>query len=387
MGSCLSVNSDGSKRRPKGIPKIRPRRPSSGGADRETACSAIDNHNNSLRSSEPQSDVKRSSLSTTSGHDRPSSGRQKKLSICSTYSERLKVEVPPGMPEDTVLTVCDLYNVLNDGSLNAYIHEEGNFLVIDSRGKEEYEKSHIVTAKHSSELEEDRSFQSGMGYSWYNLIIIYGCSLKSAQSETLKSLWEEISMSVAGEVLVLSDGYDAFCQKFPFMCTDMVIRNAYERRNIITYPSTIINYKLYQGKGEQATNEKIIDDLKITHVINITKEHPNAFGDKLTYLRITVEDVKASDLFKYFQETCDFITKAFQKKGVVLIHCNLGVSRSSTITLAYLMQTQHISLEDALTFLRTRRSCARPNFGFLSQLAKWEEMILGKKVTTDIHNL
>ena len=384
MGSCLSIkSSDGSKR--KGIPKIRPRRPS-GEADGVTDCSAMDNYNNTLRSSEPQDDVKSCSLSTTSDPGRPSSGRQKKLSLCSTYSERLKVAVPPGMPEDTVLTVCDLYNVLNDGSLNAYIHDEGNFLVIDSRGKEKYERSHIITAKHSSEL-EDRSFQSGMGYSLYNIIIIYGCSLTSAKSETLKSLWEDISMSVAGEVLVLSDGFNAFYQKFPFMCTDKIIRNSYDRRSIITYPSTVINYRLYQGKGDQATNEKIIDDLKITHVINITKEHPNAFGDKLTYLRIAVEDVKTSNLLKYFQESCDFITKAFQKKGVVLIHCNLGVSRSSTITLAYLMQTQHISLEDALTFLRTRRSCARPNFGFLSQLAKWEEMILGKKATTDIYNL
>ena len=384
MGSCLSIKaSDGSKR--KGIPKIQPRRPSSE-ADGVTACSAIDNHNNTLRSSEPQNDVERCSLSTPSGPDRPNSGRQKKLSLCSSYSERLNVEVPPGMPEDTVLTVCDLYNVLNDGSLNAYIHDEGNFLVIDSRGKDKYEKSHIITAKHSSEL-EDKSFQSGMGYSVYNIIIIYGCSLTSARSEALKSLWEDISMSVAGEVLVLADGFNAFYQKFPFMCTDMIIRNSYERRNIITYPSTVINYKLYQGKGDQATNEKIIDDLKITHVINITKEHPNAFGDKLKYLRIAVEDVKSSDLLKYFEESCDFITKAFQKKGVVLIHCNLGVSRSSTITLAYLMQTQHISLEDALTFLRTRRSCARPNFGFLSQLAKWEVMILGKKATNDIYNL
>merc|ERR1712141_199464 len=156
------------------------------------------------------------------------------------------------------------------------------------------------------------------------------------------------------------------------MCTDKTIMSPWERRTIVTYPSAIINDKLYQGKGEQATNMQCIGDLKITHIINITKEHPNKFADDVVYLRLAIEDEKKSNLKRHFDEACDFITKALKKNGTVMVHCNLGVSRSSTIVLAYLMKERHISLGDALTFLRSRRSCARPNIGFLAQLSDWE---------------
>ncbi len=326
------------------------------------------------------------SLSSNSTH-RPCSGlesghgREKRLSICSTYSNRPLQNLPPEISEDSVLTTYDFFNIINDGSLNAYIHEEGNFLIVDCRALEAYRASHVVTARHISEINSDPSFKSGMGYSLFNIVIIYGDNLKSGKNKSLVSTLEEISMNVAGEVLVLSEGFNEFKGKFPFMCTSMCIRTKWERRNILTYPSIIINEKLYQGKGNQATNLKVIQDLKITHIINITKEHQNAFPDEVKYLKLPIEDEKSSNLLKYFEETSQFIETAFQKKGVVFVHCNLGVSRSSSVVLAYLMKSQKISLGDAHSFLKSRRSCARPNIGFLAQLSEWEEQVLGSKVT------
>eukprot|EP00794_Sanderia_malayensis_P012768 gene12768-14079_t len=316
----------------------------------------------------------------------PSYDRQKKLSICSSYSDRPLHNIPSEIPEDCILTVHDFFNIINDGSLNPYIHEEGNFLLVDCRKQDQYTTLHVATATHHSELDSDPNFQSGVGYSMFNIIIIYGDNIRKGESKDIFKIWHGISMMVAGDVLVLIDGFRLFQEKFPFMCMDTKINFAWERRNIVTYPSVVINDKLYQGTGIQATNLNVVQNLKITHIINITKEHGNAFPEKINYLRFPIEDEKGSNVLKYFQEASDFIENAFSKKGVVFVHCNLGVSRSSSITLAYLMKSQKINLEDAYNFLKSRRSCIKPNIGFLTQLSEWELKILGGKITS-IDNL
>lgn len=377
MGSCFSCRVSHNETKERSIPSIA--RPASRHAVPAKPNEDL-NENSSVVVPAKETASRQTSLSTLNGAVvRPHSGRQKKLSICSTYSGRENFEIPTGFPEDCVLTIHDMYNILNDGSLNAYIHDEGNILLIDCRDVEEYDKMHIITAKQADNL-QNGNFQMGMGYNMYNIVVIYGGNVKGDRRK-LHDTWSDISANVAGEVLILSSGFDAFYERFPFMCSEQCIQSNWERKRIVAYPSAVINDKLYQGKGEQATNKKVLDDLKITHIINITKEHPNKFGDDIVYLRLALEDESKTDLKKHFEVTCEFITKALKKNGVVFVHCNLGVSRSSTVVLAYLMKTQRISLSDALTFLKSRRSCARPNIGFLSQLSDWEESILGRKVT------
>jgi len=45
-----------------------------------------------------------------------------------------------------------------------------------------------------------------------------------------------------------------------------------------------------------------------------------------------------------------------------------GVSRSVTVTAAYLMTAVGLSWRDALNCIRGARSCANPNYGFQKQL-------------------
>jgi len=51
----------------------------------------------------------------------------------------------------------------------------------------------------------------------------------------------------------------------------------------------------------------------------------------------------------------------------VLVNCLMGMSRSSTCVLAYLMIRQNMTAIDALTVVRRHREI-RPNDGFLKQL-------------------
>lgn len=60
----------------------------------------------------------------------------------------------------------------------------------------------------------------------------------------------------------------------------------------------------------------------------------------------------------------------------VLVHCVVGVSRSATLVLAYLMLHQQLSLRQAVVTVRQRR-WVFPNRGFLHQLCQLDQQLRG----------
>lgn len=65
---------------------------------------------------------------------------------------------------------------------------------------------------------------------------------------------------------------------------------------------------------------------------------------------------------------------AAQQCGV-LVHCLAGVSRSVTVTVAYLMQRLRLSLNDAYDLVKRKKADASPNFNFLGQLLDFERQL------------
>lgn len=60
----------------------------------------------------------------------------------------------------------------------------------------------------------------------------------------------------------------------------------------------------------------------------------------------------------------------------VLVHCVVGVSRSATLVLAYLMLRQQMSLRQAVITVRQHR-WVFPNRGFLHQLCQLDQKLRG----------
>jgi protein-tyrosine phosphatase len=50
--------------------------------------------------------------------------------------------------------------------------------------------------------------------------------------------------------------------------------------------------------------------------------------------------------------------------GGILVHCFAGVSRSATITIAFMMTEKQLPFYDAMSFVRKRRHIIFPNIGF-----------------------
>uniref|UniRef100_A0A3B4UY45 protein-tyrosine-phosphatase n=1 Tax=Seriola dumerili TaxID=41447 RepID=A0A3B4UY45_SERDU len=148
-----------------------------------------------------------------------------------------------------------------------------------------------------------------------------------------------------------------------------------ERHTLTIYPSEILEGALYQGSASQASDYRIIKNLHITHVVNATANCPDAFPNMLCYLQLRLSDDAQQDLVEALPLASRFINTALKAEpaGRVLVHCSMGRSRSSALTLAFLMEHQRWSLLHALRWLKERRACTAPNVNFLRQLLTYED--------------
>jgi len=295
-----------------------------------------------------------------------------------------------------LISANELYNYFWDGAIHSSIFDPSYLLVVDARPKADYERGHIILARCAGSLYNDLATNPMFGYGYlggeevianrlseYTHVIVYGNSVSDTRNDDLPEikLTRELMNYELVDPLFLASGYDSFKQAWPFMCTTKDLTIRHDHKEITVYPSLILENQLYLGRGEQATNRKVVSDLKLTHVINIGSEHASPFTDCIQYLNIKLDDNPSSDLKIYFSKACQFISDALSIGGRILVHCNLGVSRSSTIVISYLMKSRQWTLKVAHDFVRDRRTCIRPNRGFLQQLSDWEQSIFGRKHT------
>jgi Dual specificity phosphatase, catalytic domain len=80
-----------------------------------------------------------------------------------------------------------------------------------------------------------------------------------------------------------------------------------------------------------------------------------------------------------------FLDEARQSKSSVLVHCLAGISRSVTVTVAYLMYFMSMSLEDAFDHLRRIRPNIAPNFSFMGQLLDFEKALQHARTVCKCH--
>lgn len=87
-----------------------------------------------------------------------------------------------------------------------------------------------------------------------------------------------------------------------------------------------------------------------------------------SYMGFALSDTPTTDISRYFYIAAKFIENGVNSGGRVLVHCLVGVSRSATLAIAYLMISRKMTAQEAIRAVRMNRDI-HPNDGFLSQMA------------------
>nr|XP_020648679.1 dual specificity protein phosphatase 9 [Pogona vitticeps] len=134
---------------------------------------------------------------------------------------------------------------------------------------------------------------------------------------------------------------------------------------------------LYLGSARDSANLDTLAKLGISYILNVTPNLPNLFeknGD-FHYKQIPISDHWSQNLSQFFPEAIEFIDEALSRNCGILVHCLAGISRSVTVTVAYLMQKLNLSLNDAYDLVKRKKSNISPNFNFMGQLLDFEKSL------------
>ncbi|VDM45260.1 unnamed protein product [Toxocara canis] len=127
--------------------------------------------------------------------------------------------------------------------------------------------------------------------------------------------------------------------------------------------------------GITSLNAENIQNYQISLIINATVEVPNARSlGNAHRLKLWLEDTPEADLYSHLDMLCDQIQEVLLQGGRVLVHCVAGVSRSSSICLAFLVKYRDMSLRQAYMHMAHRRPLVSPNLGFWKQLILFEQV-------------
>ena len=137
------------------------------------------------------------------------------------------------------------------------------------------------------------------------------------------------------------------------------------------------------GNKGAAKNALYLKRAGVTHVLNAAEgrvagavDASQEFYDPLRveYKGLRLLDMPQANISAFFDEAADFIDGALKSGGRGLVNCLMGMSRSSTCVLAFLMLRRDMTAVEALAQVRRHRD-VRPNDGFLRQIVNLDNRL------------
>nr|CAG4709993.1 unnamed protein product [Naegleria fowleri] len=172
--------------------------------------------------------------------------------------------------------------------------------------------------------------------------------------------------------IIVLTSYKSFCDKYGFLLTLRETGIGYQG----IYPSEIIENFLYLGDKESASSDVELTDLGITYILNMAEEVSNDLEflevapgvKKYSYLKLGTDDTISHSISNLFDQANEFLRQAYERNGKAIVNCNMGVSRSSTTVISYIMKYYGLSFEQVFHHVKNQRSVTCPNASFREQL-------------------
>ncbi|KAG6654904.1 hypothetical protein CIPAW_05G178100 [Carya illinoinensis] len=133
---------------------------------------------------------------------------------------------------------------------------------------------------------------------------------------------------------------------------------------------------IYLGSDAVAKNREVLRQNGITHVLNcVGFVSPEYFKSDLEYKTLWLQDSPSEDITSILYDVFDYFEDVREQGGRVLVHCCQGVSRSTSLVIAYLMWREGQSFEDAFQYVKAARGVTNPNMGFACQLLQCQKRV------------
>ncbi|KAK3026035.1 hypothetical protein RJ639_042527 [Escallonia herrerae] len=133
---------------------------------------------------------------------------------------------------------------------------------------------------------------------------------------------------------------------------------------------------VYLGSDAVAKNREILRQNGVTHVLNcVGFVCPEYFKNDLVYKTLWLQDSPSEDITSILYDVFDYFEDVREQGGRVLVHCCQGVSRSTSLVIAYLMWRERQSFEDAFQHVKATRGVTNPNMGFACQLLQCQKRV------------
>lgn len=143
-------------------------------------------------------------------------------------------------------------------------------------------------------------------------------------------------------------------------------------------PFDRISPDLFLGSRPRPEHVEALEEAGITDVISCL---PASRASTVAFLEprfrtsfLPVRDSIEQDLLGSFPTFFDALERA-RPDGRVLVHCEVGVSRSATLVIASVMRSQGLRFFEAYLHVRERRPQVLPNIAFASQLQAFERSL------------
>ena len=150
--------------------------------------------------------------------------------------------------------------------------------------------------------------------------------------------------------------------------------------NIILGQDEPMNYiidNIYLGDSVAGGDEEYLKSYNITAVVNCAVDFDSYFKD-IKYIELKLYDDASQSLFPKLEVAYKFIKLNSQNN--ILVHCILGMSRSASVVIFYLMKEKKWDYDTCFEFIRERRPVVLPIEGFENQLREYYENNIKNKL-------
>ena len=133
-------------------------------------------------------------------------------------------------------------------------------------------------------------------------------------------------------------------------------------------PMNYIIDNIYLGDSVAAADEDYLKDHNISAVVNCAEDLTSNYKD-LKFIELNLFDNELQSLFPKFDVAYKFIK--LHSQANILIHCVVGMSRSASLVVFYLMKEKGWDYDTSIGFIKEKRPNVAPIIGFIDQLKEY----------------